>query len=69
MDREERRSTFEDRFERIGEMHKYNGVYPAAMPLVWVDPETHCQYLIIDRGDRIAMTPRLDNQGRPMCGV
>ena len=32
---------------------------------VHVDPETGCQYLVVDRG----VTPRFDRAGRPMCGA
>lgn len=45
----------------------YNGVYTRAEPQVWTDPQNGCQYIIIDRGDRITMTPRLDPQGKPIC--
>jgi hypothetical protein len=35
---------------------------------VWRDPETGCQYLVWERRQRGAMTPRLRPDGRPMCG-
>lgn len=36
---------------------------------IWSDPETHCQYLLrrIYLGDSI--TPRLNADGKPMCGA
>ncbi len=33
----------------------------------WRDPETGCQYLLWERRQRGAMTPRLAFNGRPMC--
>lgn len=35
---------------------------------VWRDPDTGCQYLIWERRQRGGMTPRLQRDGRPMCG-
>jgi hypothetical protein len=34
---------------------------------VWRDPQTRCQYLLWERRQRGAMTPRLAPDGRPMC--
>ena len=34
---------------------------------VWRDPETGCQYLLWERRQRGAMTPRLDPDGKPIC--
>jgi hypothetical protein len=34
---------------------------------VWRDPETGCQYLLWERRQRGAMTPRLAPDGRPIC--
>ncbi|WP_443024813.1 DUF6440 family protein [Sphingomonas sp. Leaf37] len=34
---------------------------------VWRDPGTGCQYLLWERRQRGAMTPRLAPDGRPMC--
>jgi hypothetical protein len=33
----------------------------------WRDPETGCQYLLWERKQRGAMTPRLAADGRPLC--
>ncbi len=34
---------------------------------VWRDPETGCQYLLWERRQRGAMTPRLGSDGKPIC--
>ena len=34
---------------------------------VWRDPETGCQYLLWERRQRGAMTPRLAADGKPIC--
>ncbi len=38
-------------------------------PRVYVDPDTGCQYLILQRmmDSTPAVTPRLDKSGHPMC--
>jgi Family of unknown function (DUF6440) len=35
---------------------------------VWRDPETGCQYLVWERRSLGNMTPRLNAEGRPLCG-
>lgn len=52
---------------KVDGLEVYDGVYARAEPQVWTDPESGCQYLVIDHGDRITMTPRLDAQGQPKC--
>jgi len=33
---------------------------------IYVDPETGCQYWYLDR--RAGLTPRIDRDGKPVCG-
>ncbi len=40
------------------------GSYPAA---IWIDPEG-CEHWVLDLGTEGMMSPRLDREGKPVCG-